>query len=170
MRGAVRGWTTVAAACLAALGAGCGVGGEGGNPPPEVCSTSKAWTSGDRESPEMHPGDDCIGCHSSGEGPRFLIAGTVMNDLKDDTNCYGVEGVTVQITDANGKVNELTTNAAGNFYLESRGGSLATPFTAKVLRGGKEKAMTAAQSNGACATCHTAGGANGAPGRILPPT
>ena len=35
------------------------------------------WTVGDRESPEMHPGRSCIDCHAKGEGPRFLVAGTV---------------------------------------------------------------------------------------------
>jgi len=153
----------IALGCLLGL-AGCGPAG------PEVCSTNSAWTGGDEESPLMHPGGDCIGCHASeGEGPRFLLAGTVMNAFKDDTDCNGTAGVTVEITDATSKVFTLTTNKAGNFYLPVFDGPLVMPFKAKVLRDGRERAMTAPQSNGACATCHTAVGANGAPGRILAP-
>jgi len=144
-------------------------GCEAGNDPPETCSTNSAWLDGDEESPLMHPGDDCIACHAEREGPKFVIAGTVMNDFKDDTNCNGVEGVTVEITGADGKVLTLTTNAAGNFFQEARNGDVAMPFTAKVIKDGKERKMNGPQSNGACASCHTAQGANGAPGRIIPP-
>lgn len=125
---------------------------------------------GDEESPLMHPGGTCITCHAqNGEGPTFVIAGTVMAGSDDDTDCNGVDGVTVEITDANGAVTSLTTNSAGNFYLEAKDGTIAMPYTAKVKKGGKERAMTAMQSDGECGSCHTAEGANGAPGRILAP-
>ena len=115
----------------------------------------------------MHPGGNCIECHSSGgEGPRYAIAGTVMNDSKDDTNCDGVSGVTVEITGANGQKITLTTNGAGNFFSS---GSVPTPYTAKVISGGKTRAMSAAQTDLNCAGCHTAEGANGAPGRVFVP-
>ena len=147
---------------LAAL-AGCNNG-------PEVCSTNSAWLDGDEESPLMHPGGDCIGCHTrEGEGPRFQIAGTVMNDLKDDTDCNGIASVTVEITDANSKIFTMTTNRAGNFFLDPLAGTVALPFKAKLSYQGRERAMMTPQSIGACATCHTPTGANGAPGRILPP-
>lgn len=135
-----------------------------GNDPPAVCSTNDAWTSGDEGSPLMHPGDDCIGCHSQGEGPRYTIAGTVMNASNDDTNCNGVEGATVVITDANGKTLSLPTNAAGNFYTRE---TIAMPYKAKVVYQGKENVMADAQGSGSCASCHTAQGANGAPGRVI---
>ncbi|HSY23238.1 MAG TPA: hypothetical protein VK841_14025 [Polyangiaceae bacterium] len=54
----------------------------------------------------------------------------------------------------------------GNFYST---GSIATPFDAKVLNGSKERDMVAAQTSGDCNSCHTEQGANGAPGRIMPP-
>jgi cytochrome c553 len=147
---------------LAAL-AGCSRG-------PEVCSTDSAWLEGDEESPLMHPGGDCIGCHTrEGEGPRFQIAGTVMNDLKDDTDCNGIAGVTVQITDANNQVFTMTTNPAGNFFLEPTASAVALPFKAKLSYKGRERVMMTPQSVGACASCHTTTGANGAPGRILAP-
>lgn len=115
----------------------------------------------------MHPGGDCIGCHADqGEGPKYSVAGTVMGELDDDTDCNGMEGVTIEITDANGDVIELVTNGAGNFYTEK---SVATPYTARVIKDGAERAMSGEQTETNCASCHTAEGTNGAPGRIQAP-
>jgi mono/diheme cytochrome c family protein len=115
----------------------------------------------------MHPGGDCIGCHKqNGEGPVFTVAGTVMADPAEDTDCNGVSGVTVEITGADGQVIELVTNGAGNFYTEQ---AVATPYSVKIRKDNAERAMSAAQTETNCASCHTAEGANGAPGRILVP-
>lgn len=116
----------------------------------------------------MKPGGDCIGCHSQGEGPRFTVAGTVMNAYNDDTDCNGVSGVTVRLTDTNGKTLDLVTNSAGNFYRQGATG-IATPFTVKLINGTRERSMATPQTDGNCASCHSAQGANGAPGRILAP-
>jgi hypothetical protein len=137
---------------------------------PQVCSTGSAVSAG--ESPMMEPGGDCIGCHSSGEGPAFTVAGTVMAALRDDTNCAGVSGVTVRLTGADGNKIELTTNATGNFsYSHTGAGGLTFPYHAEVSRNGATMAMltprTAAETS--CNACHTAAGANGAPGRIVAP-
>jgi hypothetical protein len=43
------------------------------------------------------------------------------------------------------------------------------PYTARVKANGKVNAMAAAQTNGDCNSCHTAAGAEGAPGRVLFP-
>jgi hypothetical protein len=127
------------------------------------------WTSGDEESPQMHPGGACIACHSRGEGPRFSVAGTVFPTAHEPTDCYGVEGgsdVHVEITDAAGSVLTLSVNAAGNFYSTK---TVAYPFHAKVVTMGQERAMGAAQATGDCNSCHTETGKNGAPGRIMLP-
>jgi hypothetical protein len=134
--------------------------------PPAVCSTTAVGAS---HSPEMEPGGDCIGCHGSGEGPSFVAAGTVMAALHDDTNCSGVAGVTVRLTGVDGVQIDLLTNRTGNFYLDGRASQLKLPFSAQVISGGKSNAMLTAQSNTNCASCHTAAGANLAPGRILAP-
>ncbi len=134
-----------------------------------VCSSDAHWTRGDRESPLMHPGGTCISCHSSGEGPAFSIAGTVYPTGHEPNDCNGVDGagdVQVVITDAAGSVLTLDVNAAGNFSSNSR---IAMPFHAKVVTMGQERAMAAAQTTGDCNGCHTEGGANGAPGRIMLP-
>ena len=163
-RSPLLGWMLAGLGIAAALTAvACG----NGNAAPAVCSTNSDWTQGDQESPLMHPGSACIECHSAGEGPRFTLAGTVMAATNDDTDCNGAQGATVEITGADGTVTKLTTNAAGNFYIDKA--TLSTPYTAKIIQGTKTRAMSAAQTNGDCNTCHTAAGANGAPGRILLP-
>jgi hypothetical protein len=119
----------------------------------------------------MEPGGGCIHCHSSYEGPAFVIAGTVMNALHDDTNCAGVADVTVAITCADGVRAELVTNASGNFTLEQWPGTNLFPYTAEVMRGGvSSKMLTQRQaSQNDCNACHTAAGLNAAPGRIVAP-
>jgi hypothetical protein len=136
--------------------------------PPTVCSTH-AVSNG--ESPIMEPGGDCIGCHSSGEGPSFTFAGTVMAALNDGTNCSGVEGVTVTITGSDGRSLALTSNAVGNFYLGAQSGTITFPYKAEVTRAGKTVQMLTSRSAGEtdCASCHTAEGTSGAPGRIVAP-
>jgi mono/diheme cytochrome c family protein len=135
-----------------------------------ACLSGVQWTRGDSESPEMHPGRSCIDCHSKGEGPRFLAAGTVFQALTEPDDCYGVKGVVVQITDAKGQVLAVTTNASGNFFFGGRGMSITFPIAAKLISGGTTREMGSEQSTGNCGTCHTAKGANGAPGRIIAPT
>jgi hypothetical protein len=157
----------LAAAVMVA--AGCGNGGGGSTP--QNCASGKAWEGGDEESPLMDPGQDCIACHASEhEGPKFVIAGTVMGASDDDDNCNGLGGVKVEITDADGQVITLTTNDAGNFYAEEKDTTIALPYTAKIIGpSGKTNQMSTAQTTGACNSCHTAKGVNSAPGRIFIP-
>ena len=92
------------------------------------------WIGGDRESDLMHPGLSCIACHTqSGEGPRFQVAGTVYTNIDEQDDYFGVEGATVQATDAKGKVATFTTNKAGNFSSGRFSAALALPLTIKVL-------------------------------------
>ncbi len=126
------------------------------------------WIGGDRESPFMHPGMDCIACHAQGEGPRLKVAGTVYSKLDEPDDYLGVEAVTVQLTDKTGKSVSLVSNKAGNFF-SGRGFSLTAPYTVKLIRGKAESGMGMPAPSGDCASCHTAKGASGAPGRILAP-
>jgi hypothetical protein len=109
----------------------------------------------------MRPGDACRACHST-----FTIGGTVYPTLHEPLNCNGKTGVQVVITPASGTAVTLTTNAAGNFYSTAK---IATPYTAKVVSGGVERAMMASQTSGDCNSCHTQNGAQNAPGRIIVP-
>lgn len=126
------------------------------------------WIGGNRESPLMHPGMSCIACHvKSGEGPRYQVAGTVYTNIDEKDDYFGVEGVVVQVTDKKGVVASYTTNKAGNFF--SGRSALSLPLTVKVLRGKAELPMSSPATSGDCASCHTAKGANGAPGRVVAP-
>ena len=136
-------------------------------PTPAECSTNQVWDGGNEESPLMHPGGDCMGCHDQeGEGPAYSVAGTVMGLYDEPTDCYGIEDVTVRLLDAAGDVHEAVTNAAGNFFFHE---DVPAPFTAEVERDGVVRAMVTPQTDGNCATCHTEVGSNAAPGRIVVP-
>jgi hypothetical protein len=143
----------------------CGAtGGDPLNAAP-TCTSGLTWFGED--GPMMDPGRTCISCHASSfEAPKFTIAGTVYPTGHEPDNCYGTNTVSVQITDANGGTMTLTPNAAGNFYSIA---AVAFPIQAKVIAGGKERVMTAAQPSGDCNTCHTQTGASMAPGRIVVP-
>ena len=145
--------------------AGTGTGTEFNTP--TVCTSKTTWTRGDRGSASMHPGVACITCHDANRGPAFSIGGTVYPSAHEPDDCNGVKaGVQVVITDAAGKVTTLTVNAAGNF---SSSANIQTPFHAKVVSGGRERAMVGAQTDGDCNKCHTETGTKSAPGRIVAP-
>lgn len=148
----------------------CGIDAGSAVETPTVCTSNTMWTRGDRGSSSMHPGVACIDCHAGPQGddaPSFTLAGTVYPTVHEPDDCYGAKGsISVVVTDANGKVYTLPINSAGNFYSNAR---IATPYTAKVVSAGKTRAMTAAQTNGDCNTCHTRAGAEKAPGRIFAP-
>ena len=126
------------------------------------------WVGGNSGSQLMHPGLSCIVCHSRGEGPRYQVAGTVYAALDQRDDYYGVADVVVQVTDAKGKVAKYATNKAGNFY-SGHFSSLKAPFAVKVLGKKGERAMGSPAPSGDCASCHTAAGAEGAPGRVIAP-
>lgn len=136
----------------------------------QQCLSGVSWVGGETETPRMHPGRDCLGCHADvGEAQEVILAGTVYEGPNQIDDCYGVEGVTVQITDSTNKVIELTSNSTGNFVLFSESGSITPPYSAKLIYEGRERPMAAMQTELSCNSCHTETGANGAPGRILAP-
>lgn len=152
-----------------------GSGAGGGNPynTPEVCTSMQYWPGG--ESRLMDPGRACISCHqnSGGEAPLFAIGGTVYPTAHEPNDCYGVDGTIdgtqVVITDAQNNVVNLNVHSTGNF--DSGGQIVVFPIHAKVIRGGKTRAMSQAVSTGDCNSCHTLNGAGNppAPGRIMAP-
>ncbi len=158
----------VSLAFFAACGEGNRPFGGGGlaSVPTSTCVSGTQWQGGSEGTGEMAPGQDCIACHTQGEGPRYTIAGTVFKDPNEPNDCGGVSAVQVVITDADGGIITLNTNAAGNFYTRA---NLVLPYTAKLLQNGNLRVMAAPQTVGACNSCHTQQGANGAPGRIMAP-
>jgi hypothetical protein len=123
------------------------------------------WSSG--ENAMMRPGAACLasGCHLTGTR-AWAIGGTVYPTLHEPLSCNGKSGVQVVITPASGAALTLTTNSAGNFYSATK---ITTPYRAKVVVNGVERAMMATQTNGDCNSCHTQNGTMSAPGRIIVP-
>ena len=148
-------------------GEGEGEGGGSGGTPDMACVSGTRWASGDAESALMHPGTDCIACHQQrGEAEEVRLAGTVYTEYTEADDCYGVAGVTLELTGADGVVVQMTTNGAGNFMREQ---TIATPYTAKLVYEGRERAMATPQTVFSCNSCHGAVGLNAAPGRIIAP-
>jgi putative hemolysin len=114
----------------------------------EHCTESTCRGEGAR----MLPGSDCLVCHSPGgddEADWFSVGGTVFSDLDGSSLS---QGVLVRVTDANGKVVEMTSNSAGNFYSEE---DLVPPMRAEVEVGGRVEEMATEISYGGCASCHS---------------
>jgi hypothetical protein len=131
---------------------------------PITCTSKMNWTGGN--SAAMRPGESCAGCHGTS---KFSIAGTVYPTVHEKDDCYGVSGargVTVVITDKKGTSITLNPNNVGTF---TYAGSLALPYQAKVMQGGKTRAMMTPQMEGDCNTCHSEPGYSCAPGRIMIP-
>jgi hypothetical protein len=139
---------------------------------PETCTSNSNWTGGNRESPNMNPGEACIQCHTrEDEGPDLTIAGTLYATAHEPDDCNGQKGssaVYIEIVDAADRVFKLTPNSAGNFMLEDPD-QFSFPYTARVVSGDEERIMKEAQDNGDCNACHTQDGNDGAPGRIILP-
>jgi hypothetical protein len=134
-----------------------------------ICTSGRTWTRGNDGSESMNSGMPCIRCHSSDEGPRYAIAGTVYPTVHEPDLCDGAgpsTGAQVVITGADGRTLTLQPNNAGNFFSEVR---VAVPYSAKVVTANGERAMTQQQTSGDCNDCHTQVGASGAPGRIMLP-
>ena len=163
----------------AAQGASCGgadagpvdPGDAGPNPynTPLQCSSNQTWLFFNGLT--MRPGDTCINCHTTQKkctktACNFSIAGTVYPTAHEPTNCNGITGSTVVITDAKNTTVSLPTNSVGTFTSTA---ALVAPFTVKVTNGGKTRAMVGKAPSGDCNSCHTATGAQNAPGRIMAP-
>jgi hypothetical protein len=124
------------------------------------CATGVHWAAGDMGHPEMHPGGDCVGCHVEHGAPPLALGGTVYHVAEyQEEDCYGVEGVTVQITDAKQQVFTLESNRAGNFYLEGDPSIVSKPFSV-VIHGWAFDGtpttlpMVTKPETGDCGQCH----------------
>jgi len=157
----------------ALLPAACWVDSKYESVPESVCASGEIWTYADKDSPLMNPGRSCVQCHAEENDPThaplYTVAGTVMVAPNEDDDCRGAPGMTVVITGADGVETRMVGNSAGNFWL-APDIQIAMPYTARIenrLGGVRQKLMPV--SDGDCASCHTRDGANGAPGRLVPP-
>jgi hypothetical protein len=136
-----------------------------------ACVSGDHWSG--NESSHMRPGEDCVGCHATNGGPDFALAGTIFTNYDEPNDCNGAPSMKIKITDAASPahVYNLESNSAGNFFVLAAGaGSLTYPISVVVTDAdGNTRAMEEPQMSGACNSCHTSSGANGAPGRVITP-
>lgn len=136
----------------------------------DVCYSEMRWVGGKRGSEEMFPGRDCVGCHLDNDGPQLAFGGTVYSfvlgtpdeyaTLQTGTDCFGLEGVNVTVTDGTGQLYELTTNRAGNFFVEGDPRDFdkqAGGFSVRLEYEGVTPQMTVFPRYGGCAHCHDPG-------------
>jgi hypothetical protein len=136
-----------------------------------VCYSEMRWVGEKRGSAEMFPGRDCVGCHIDNDGPPLALGGTVypyvlnapaVFDAQSGEDCFGIEGINVTIEDGDGQIFELTTNRAGNFYVEGNPNDFVKPFgvTIRWINGDgveRENPMFTTPSYGGCGRCHNPG-------------
>jgi hypothetical protein len=136
----------------------------------KFCYSEMRWVGEKRGSPEMFPGRDCVGCHVENDGPPLAVGGTIYSYVlgqgtpglaaQTGTDCFGVEGIPITITDADGQAFELVTNRAGNFYVEGNPDDFAKPFRATITwtdptdNSVVESGMSTQPMYGGCARCH----------------
>jgi hypothetical protein len=153
--------------------------------PTDTCASGQRWTAGTSESELMNPGFACRSCHLGqnfqGQNPSgvrepdkaFFFMGTAYGAPHEADLCAAdavPSDAVVEILDADGGVQvTMQINAAGNFRSRSTSAGVTMPYRARVRASGKTNVMSTPQTEGDCNTCHTAAGANGAPGRILIP-
>jgi hypothetical protein len=164
---------------------GTGGGGAGGGDPygtPDTCSRGAYWPNGSpnsgyettSEDSRMNPGEACYKCHNKGgsEAPSLQFGGTVYQTAHEFDFCYGIagNGMTVEVTDANGKVVTAKVGSLGNFYKKGSPGSLAFPLHARVIDANNNvRQMVKGVNTGDCNSCHSLHGDNNAPGRVMAP-
>ncbi|MEW6431229.1 MAG: hypothetical protein AB1730_06935 [Myxococcota bacterium] len=152
-----------AVASFAVLLSACGAA-------PQECTVTNAFalSPGEATGPLMRPGNNCLRCHAAGgEAARkpFSVGGTVFPS-GDAGLCDGVEGVTIRVTDTNGKSVTLVSNAVGNFWSAE---PLEPPLSISAERDGRVLAMPVTTPTGGCALCHSWPDPVSATGRIRAP-
>jgi hypothetical protein len=160
----VSGLKIVTALMLFVLVSACGA------PDKSLCivAESAGVETGESVGPLMRPGTNCLRCHqSSGSAARvpFSVGGTIF-PKKDSTACSGVSGVTIQVTDKNGKSISLLSNAVGNFYSTEK---MEPPLKMEAMLEGRTQVMPGTSPTGGCALCHSWPDAVSALGRIRVP-
>ena len=147
----------------------------GTSPQEREPSVQGSYDDGDEE---HRPGQPCLLCHSSGHfltppgGRLWEVAGTVYGFV-DDTENEGLEGVLVELVDADGYEFSARTNATGNFMFEvpskeadedlGKGRVVLAqkpvfPLSVSISRGEDKKTMkTKIWREGSCSHCHGEG-------------
>ncbi len=108
--------------------------------------------------PLHRPGQRCTTCHgSSGPGsPEWSVAGTIYANRGEPAPEADAQ---ITLTDVKGSRVTLTSNAAGNFYIDKAQWDPIFPLKVEVAANGAHPVMTSTIGrDGGCATCHRGAG------------
>lgn len=138
--------------------------------PAPTCSVPNTASLGPQEAtgPLMRPGSNCLRCHSPGgeaSGRVFSVGGTIFT-AADSSACDGVEGVSIKVTDAQGKTVSMLSNGVGNFWSTT---PLTPPLSMVADYQGRTVTMPVTAPTGGCALCHSWPDPTSASGRIRAP-
>ncbi|HTV24917.1 MAG TPA: hypothetical protein VMG12_39765 [Polyangiaceae bacterium] len=149
---------------VAVIGSVLACGGTTESVSRDVCVSGTRWTGGSSSDPEMSPGRDCLACHVENDGPPLVAAGTVYavadNTSQIENDCFGLEGVSVELEGADGRLFQTTTNRAGNFYFDGYPVDLVKPYVARLSYTAPDGRVVSPQMvvtepyYGGCAHCH----------------
>ena len=124
-------------------------------------------TPGVRPGPLHRPGQPCLLCHdgAAGDPPAFGVAGTIFDTPSSRSP---VSEADVHLTDSSGSLpRDLTTNAAGNFYVPANEWTPQFPLSVAIKPpSGRDVFMHTLANDGSCATCHTDPAGPDSPGHV----
>jgi hypothetical protein len=116
--------------------------------------------------PLHRPGQPCLACHDGEDSsvPRHSVAGTVYVDTRADQTAANV---LVELVDARAERFELTSNCAGNFYVEGARFEPVYPlWTALRFEDERIQMQSSIGRDGSCASCHALSASNTATGAV----
>jgi hypothetical protein len=151
---------------------GGGSGSTGGGGAASSCTSGTFWTNGNTASANMQPGLACAACHlASALAPHPQFIGTVYPSLHEVDGCNGqvTAGTTVVIRGSDGMVVSLPVSQPSGNFLSAATTHLALPYSAQITNASRVTSTQTPHNFGDCNSCHTAAGANGAPGRLVAP-
>ncbi|MFT3771627.1 MAG: hypothetical protein QM820_39950 [Minicystis sp.] len=104
------------------------------------------------EGPLHRPGQPCLACHDGERARIFSTAGTVFVTQEDK---QPMPGVSVKLTDKDGKTFDAVTNCAGNFFVNPEDFTPRFPLWVSLRVGSLDIAMDSPMNgDGSCAHCH----------------
>lgn len=119
-----------------------------------------------RPGPTHRPGQPCLLCHDGelGDPRAFSIAGTVFLDPSDVQPAVGAR---LKLMAADGSSFTLSSNRAGNFYIEPAAWTPVYPLQVSIDFESQTVSMVSnIGRNGACAGCHVDPAGSASPGHV----
>lgn len=114
-------------------------------------------TDGVPRGPLHRPGQPCLVCHSDYGPARMVLSfgGTIYQ--YDSTPPVPLKDALITLTDAHGKMYEVKSNCAGNFYTQRVDYDPTFPVSVKVTYGSLPVSpmLSMIHRDGSCASCHT---------------